>query len=196
MSANLIASAVWLLCLCSASALPLRVTRWRADAAALCMGFALMLCVTALWHPISATVIALPLSGVTAWQLLKPSRSTVTSFCSGVAAAAGAAIQHNLGAPWLLALPLAFAIALGAWWLVQHRSEFCAPNLRTQALMGLTWLGLLIAAMPGVIDGWHSAQALTRTVEASTDQTIPPWIWPCALTALLLGFLRGVWGRR
>lgn len=195
MSANLLGSAVWLLCLCTAVALPLRATRGRTDAAALSAGFASIVLV-GLWLPISAAGIALSLGGVTAWQLLKPSRSTLASFWSGAAASAGAATQNDLGAPWLLALPLAFAIAFGAWWQVQRKPDFSLPTLRTQALMGLTWLGLLIAAMPGVIDGWHSAQTLTRTVEASTDQTIPPWIWPCALTALLLGFLRGVWGRR
>ncbi len=82
-------------------------------------------------------------------------------------------------------------------WLARTRPSFAPEVLREEALLGLCLFGLVVAIMPGVIDGWQAAANLT--VEPATPgPSIPVPTWTLALvgTATALGAVYSVWSRR
>lgn len=193
MSNLLVTTASWLLCMTAAVVIAAHPAQ-RSGQGVMLAGVALGSLV-AYWVPPQPGWIGIAVAVSAMWMLLRGVNGFVACLLAGVFSGLAAMLHAGQGLPvWAALIPNA-ALPLLASSLARH-DYFASSRMRQQALVGLTWLAPCLAAAPSIIDGWHSAQALTRTVEASTDQTMPPWIWPCALTALLLGFLRGVWGRR
>ena len=89
------------------------------------------------------------------------------------------------------------ALATIPAWLARVRPAFAPEVLRDEALLGLCVLGLAVAIVPGVTDGWQAAANLT--IEPATPgPTTPVPVWTLALvgTATALGAVYSLWSRR
>jgi hypothetical protein len=82
-------------------------------------------------------------------------------------------------------------------WLARVRPSFAPEVLRDEALFGLCLLGLVVAIIPGVIDGWQAAANLTiEPVTAGPMTPVPMWTLALVGTATALGALYSLWSRR
>ena len=82
-------------------------------------------------------------------------------------------------------------------WLTRSRPAFAPDVLRDEALLAVCLLGLVVAVVPGVIDGWQAAANLT--VEPATPgPTTPIPVWTLTLVgmAMALGAVHSLWSRR
>jgi hypothetical protein len=82
-------------------------------------------------------------------------------------------------------------------WLARMRPSFAPEVIREEALLGLCLLGLVVASVPGVTDGWQAAANLTIQ-PATPGPTTPVPTWTLALvgTATALGGVSSLWSRR
>jgi len=77
------------------------------------------------------------------------------------------------------------------------RPSFAPEVLREEALLGLCLIGLVVAIVPGVTDGWQAAANLTIQ-PATPGPTTPVPTWTLALvgSAMALGAVYSLWSRR
>lgn len=101
-----------------------------------------------------------------------------------------------LGGPVVATAPLV-AMALAATvWLARTRPRFSPEALREEALLIVCTLGLGVAVLPSVLDGWQAAANLNAQMENVTQQGIPVWVLSVVATSTLLGAAYAVWSRR
>jgi len=101
-----------------------------------------------------------------------------------------------LGAPVVATVPLV-AVGLAATArLAQVRPVFSPEALREEALLIVCTLGLGVAVLPSVLDGWQAAANLNVRMENVAQQTIPAWVLSLVATSTLLGAAYAVWSRR
>lgn len=182
---------LWLLCLAAAVTLPRRdrpAGPWVLLAGFGCGAGALaVLLVPAAGLGLLAGVIAL-------WQLLRPSTGALPNLLAGVLAGCGATLHAGLGAPLPVAVVLA-ALPLGIAWGCQRDAAFAPADLRRPTLLFVGLTAPLVAAVPGLQAGWHSALALNQDLAPGTT-AMPGWVWPLVLAAPAIGILRGLMVRR
>jgi hypothetical protein len=75
---------------------------------------------------------------------------------------------------------------------VQSDAQFAPPAMRRQALLAGALVSPLLAAWPGIREGWQSALALNQNLQQGPAATMPAWVWPLAALALLIGIVHGV----
>ena len=82
-------------------------------------------------------------------------------------------------------------------WLARVR-RVCARVLRDEALLGVCLLGLVVAVVPGVIDGWQAAVNLTIPARHARPGhgRFPAWTLALVGTAMALGAMYSLWSRR
>lgn len=71
-------------------------------------------------------------------------------------------------------------------------AHFAPPTLRRQALLAAALVSPLLAAWPGIREGWQSALALNQNLQESPGATLPAWLWPLAALALAIGIVHGM----
>jgi hypothetical protein len=101
-----------------------------------------------------------------------------------------------LGAPVLLTGPLIALGMAGTVWLAQTRPVFSPETLREEALLIVCTLGLAVAVLPSVLDGWQAARNLNVPVENVAREAIPTWTLSVIATSTLLGAAYALWSRR
>ena len=113
-------------------------------------------------------------------------------------AVAGMLIQVTtvLGAPALVSAPLVAVGMAGIVWLARTRPVFSPEALREEALLIVCMLGLAVAVLPSVLDGWQAARNLNMRVENVATQAIPTWALSVVATSTLLGAAYALWSRR
>jgi hypothetical protein len=87
-------------------------------------------------------------------------------------------------------------LAATAVWLTRARPSFAPDVLRDEALLAVCLLGLVVAMMPGVIDGWQAAANLT--IEPATPgptAPVPTWTLAIVGSAVALGAVYSLWSR-
>ena len=89
--------------------------------------------------------------------------------------------------PWVMA---------GIVWLARTRPVFSPETLREEALLIVCMLGLAVAVLPSVLDGWQAARNLNMRVENVATQAIPTWALSVVATSTLLGAAYALWSRR
>jgi hypothetical protein len=57
-------------------------------------------------------------------------------------------------------------------------------------------LGLAVAVLPSVLDGWQAAANLNVRVENVAREAIPSWALSVVATSTLLGAAYALWSRR
>ncbi len=99
------------------------------------------------------------------------------------------------GVPRYAAWPAAAIVVTLPVWLGRSRPGFAPPVLQDDALLGVLAIGIVLAVLPGIMDGWQSALALNISATGSGG-SLSPWLVAVVLGALLLGALHSVWSRR
>ena len=99
------------------------------------------------------------------------------------------------GVPHYAAWPAAAVVVALPVWLARSRPWFAPPVLQDDALLGVLGMGLVLAVLPGVLDGWQSALALNISPAEAGGQ-LSPWLVAVVSGALLMGAVHSVWSRR
>jgi hypothetical protein len=100
------------------------------------------------------------------------------------------------GGPVLITAPLV-AVGLGATvWLARTCPHFSPEAIREEALLIVCTLGLGVAVLPSVLDGWQAAANLNTGIENAAQQAIPAWVLSVVATSTLLGAAYALWSRR
>jgi len=127
--------------------------------------------------------------------LLRPAWKTSAAGVGGALAGVWSGVLTLQGMAWWVAVPLAIAApAAGAF--AQRRPEFAPPHILDEALVFICALGLGVAMLPGVLDGWGAAQSLTIQPVDMQGQVVPAWTVAMTGTALGLGAGYALWSRR
>lgn len=129
--------------------------------------------------------------------LFKPRYAIASAAWGGVLAGALTAMIEVQGLHPIAAVAAVAVLAATPAWLARARPAFAPEVLRDEALLGLCVMGLAVAIVPGVSDGWQAAANLTIE-PASPGPTTPVPGWTLALvgTATVLGAVYSLWSRR
>lgn len=178
----------WLLAMACASLCIAQAMSARLDAVWLAGGFAIALAVTQ-WIPAQAAWVA-ALAGLgAAWQVIRPPLVRHSFAIAGGLGGLAAAIYAGHGAPlWASAIGSGAFLAIVL--LLSRARGIAKPGYRLGAFLLLAWICPLVAATPGVIDGWRSAQAL-NIAAAKAGGDIPIWAFGFAAATLAAGLLHG-----
>ena len=101
-----------------------------------------------------------------------------------------------VGGPVAVAAPLVAVGLAGTAWLARTRPDFAPEALREEALLIVCTLGLGVAVLPSVLDGWQAAANLNTRMENVAQQAIPVWVLSVVATSTLLGAAYALWSRR
>jgi hypothetical protein len=97
----------------------------------------------------------------------------------------------------IAAIAAVAALAAIPAWLARVRPAFAPEVLRDDALLGICVMGLVVAIVPGVTDGWQAAANLTIEPATSGPTTpVPAWTLALVGTATALGAVYSLWSRR
>ena len=127
--------------------------------------------------------------------LLWPPWTTMAAALGGALAGVWSGILAAQGMTWWLAVPLAVAPPVAAL-LARRRPEFAPSHLRDEALVVVFALGLGVAMLPGVLDGWSTAQSLTMQPADAQNRVVPAWTLAMTGAAFGLGASYSLWSRR
>jgi uncharacterized membrane protein len=128
------------------------------------------------------------------WQLLRPVSPRWSFAMAGAAAALAAALYATHGAQVWVAAGASLAV-LASGLILARDERFAQPRARQTTFIVVAWAAPLLAAAPGVMSGWQSAQALNRSL-AGGMQAIPLWALGFTAAAVVIGLVRGFWVRR
>jgi hypothetical protein len=158
---------------------------------------------------VAATVIASPqrlpdpawtgvLSAAAAVVILfRPRLAIVAAAWGGALGGMLTAMIEVQGLHPIAAVAVVALLALVTMWLSRVHPAFAPDVLRDEALLALCVLGLVVATVPGVIDGWQAAATLTIS-PATPVPAMPVPLWTLAFvgTAMALGAAYSLWSRR
>lgn len=142
------------------------------------------------WIGVSAAIVGGAL-------LARPGRAVLPIALSGVLAASWGALLASQELPVFLALPGALLVPMAGLHFAFHRPGFITPVMRDDALAGVVIGGLLVAMLPGILEGWRAAGNLSVPADPATPAAmIPAWTLVIGAAALASGALYSVWSRR
>jgi hypothetical protein len=101
-----------------------------------------------------------------------------------------------VGGPVPATAPLVAVSLAATVWLARTRPHFAPEALREEALLIVCTLGLGVAVLPSVLDGWQAATNLNAQMENVAQQAIPVWVLSVVATSTLLGAAYALWSRR
>ena len=188
--------ALWMLCALGAVVFASAATR-RLDRAGLAVGFGAAALLTSgsnlpdpVWMGGFAAMVAVS-------YLFKPRLRLLSVGIGGAFAGSWSALLEVQGLPMVVALAVAAALVVGTLWLSTSNPSFAPDTLREEGLLAIGVLGLGVAVMPGILDGWQAAGNLSGASERVTNPAlIPAWTIAFVLASLSLGGLYSVWSRR
>jgi hypothetical protein len=119
-------------------------------------------------------------------------------FASGGAVAGSlAALLEAQGLPVLAAVLTAGALVIVTMRAASTRPGFAPDVVKDEALLGVVVLGLTVALLPGVLDGWQAATNLSGGQERAVEPvSIPIWTVALLLASSSLGAVYTLWSRR
>jgi hypothetical protein len=128
--------------------------------------------------------------------LFRPRRIWLGVLLGGAVAGMSTGVLSTAGVPSLLALPLAPFVMIATAWLTRRRADFAPESLREEALLGTGLLGLVVALLPSVLDGWQAAANLNIRPDTPAAQAIPAWALAVVIGSTCLGSAFALWSRR
>jgi hypothetical protein len=123
-------------------------------------------------------------------------RPTAAALSAGVATGVGLALMRQEGAPAWVAALLAIVPTALAWWLSQSRPRFAPLAMRDEALVLLLVIGVAVALLPGVLDGWRTAVSLNVSAGDPSRLALPSWALAVSGAAIALGGCYSAWRHR
>lgn len=190
--------ALWMLCALGAAVFAAGTPAGVRPSAALATGFAAAALLTsgsslpdAVWTGGLAAVAA-------AAYLFKPRLQLVAIAIGGALGGLWSALLEVQGLPVVVALIVAAGLVIVSLRLSRTRAGFATEALTQEGLLAIGVLGLGVAMLPGVLDGWQAATNLSGAQEqrATAPASIPMWTLVLLLASTSLGALHSVWGRR
>lgn len=165
------------------------------------------------WSPVAAVAIGLVASSTAfrfgrppdfVWVALFTALVAVAQLVRPVAAAAGAggvlggiwaSLLHTAGLPWMVVVPVAAAPSMLSAFLAVRRPRFAPAVVREEALLVVLVVGLAVAMVPSVQEGWRSAVVLNIQDQNMNGHMIPGWAFGLTGASLALGGLYSLWRR-
>jgi hypothetical protein len=167
------------------------------DLIALAIGFVLAAIAASPQRLPDPTWVGVISAGAAMLLLFRPRFSIVSAAWGGALGGMLTALTEVQGLhPAASTAPIVVLIAVVVC-LTRMRPMFAPDALRDEALLAVSLLGLVVAVMPGVMDGWQAAANLT--IEPATPvATTPIPVWTITLvgTATALGAVYSLWSRR
>jgi hypothetical protein len=114
----------------------------------------------------------------------------------GVLAGWWAALLEVQGLPPWPAAGAGLVLLLVPMWLAWTRPAFAPEVIREEGLLAVAVLGLGVASMPAILDGWQAAGNLSVTPERQVSAGIPAWTLTIILISASFGGLYSFWSRR
>jgi hypothetical protein len=193
---TVIVLALWMLCALGAATFAAAAAPRRHWLIALAIGFFSAALLPGPEHPPDPEVTGLfaAVSGIV--YLFRPRHAWLAMMLGGAVAGMLIPVLGLLGAPSLLTAPLIVLGMAGTVWLAKTRPVFSPETLREEALLIVCTLGLAVAVLPSVLDGWQAAANLNVRVENVAREAIPAWALSIVATSTLLGAAYALWSRR
>ena len=122
---------------------------------------------------------------------------TIGFLIGGALAGWWAALLEVQALPVFVALPIVGALVILTMRLSCSRPSFAPGVLQEEGVLAIMVLGLVVAVMPGVMDGWQAATNLSGGQERAADPVaIPVWTVTLILASTALGGVYSLWSRR
>ncbi len=117
---------------------------------------------------------------------------------SGLFSGLAANAMQAHGADAVQSIAIAAALPLSAMLAVRFLPPRHTDALRHAAVpVGVALTALVIAAAPGVLEGWRAAEALNRSFDvAGGAPGAPAWIFALAIAAFAGGVVKGAYDRK
>ena len=128
--------------------------------------------------------------------LFRPRYAWLAMVLGGALAGMLVQVLGLIGTALALSLPLTVIGAAAIAWIARRRPAFSPETLREEALLIVCVLGLAVAILPSVLDGWQAAANLNVQVEGVAGQAIPAWTLTVVAMSLLFGAVHALWSRR
>ena len=128
--------------------------------------------------------------------LFRPRLRIVASTVGGILGGMLSAMLQVQGVPASLS-PLVAATPIAvAVWLTRARPSFAPEQLRDDAMLIVGVLGVSVAMLPGVLDGWQAATNLSAATERVPTAAVPAWTLLLIITTSSAGAAYSLWSRR
>lgn len=128
--------------------------------------------------------------------LFRPRLRLAIAAFGGLLAGMMTSLIEVQGVPAIMSPVLAVALLAVPAWLARTRPTFAPELLRDEAMLIVGVVGLGVAMLPGVLDGWQAATTLSAASERTSAAAVPIWTVGLLLTASSLGALYSLWSRR
>jgi hypothetical protein len=189
--------ALWMLCALAGVVFAAVSARdWRQLAAFTIAAAAAMLLIGPARLP-DASWVGVAAAAAAAWHLTRPRFAVLSASVGGAVGGLSAAIVELHGAPAPVAIVVVIASLLASAWLALKRRHFAPEAIRDEALVAIMLLGLGVAVVPGILDGWQAAANLTvASSQPESRAAIPAWTVAIVGSATALGAVYSLWSRR
>ena len=189
--------ALWMLCALGAVVYAAAAAPRVRDLAALAIGFVAAAMLAGPRRLPDPTWVGVISSGAAATVLFRPRFALASAAWGGALGGMLTAMTEVQGLHPIAAVALCATLLAITVWFARTRAAFAPDVLRDEALLAVCLLGLAVAIVPGVIDGWQAAANLTIESAAPAPSTpIPVWTLTLVATATALGAVYAVWSRR
>ena len=142
------------------------------------------------------SALGLVVAGCAALEVFRPRWSFLSPVCAGVLTAIFTMVLRIQGVPTVGAIAIALVFPIVAGWLASRRDSFAPRNLREEAMLLMIALGILVAVIPEVSEGWRSAMTLNRDSDVASTPVIASWALVFGTTSALLGGVYSLLRRR
>jgi len=189
--------ALWMLCACGVVVHAATAAGRMRDLAALAAGFVIAVIIASPQRLPDPGWVGVVSAAAAVVILFRPRYAMASAAWGGALGGMLTAMTEVQGLHPIAAVAGVGVLAATPAWLARVRPSFAPDVLRDESLLGLCVFGLVVAIMPGVIDGWQAAANLT--IEPATPSaTIPVPTWTLTLvgTAMAVGAVYALWSRR
>ena len=131
-----------------------------------------------------------------ALYLFRPRLRLVTAAFGGALAGMLATLVELQGVSPKVSPLAGIALVAVSIWLARTRASFAPEPLRDEAMLMIGLVGLGVAILPGVMDGWQAATNLAAATERVPTASLPMWTLFLVLTTSSCGAFYSLWSRR
>ena len=131
-----------------------------------------------------------------ALYLFRPRLRLVAAAFGGVLAGMLSALVEMYGISPNVSPLAGIALVAVPIWLARTRPAFAPELLRDEAMLMIGLVGLGVAILPGVLDGWQAATNLSAATERVATASLPMWTLLLLLTTSSCGAFYSIWSRR
>jgi hypothetical protein len=188
--------ALWMLCALSAATFAAAAAPRRRWLIAFAIGFVLAAALSGSERSPDPEMIGLFATAGGLVYLFRPRYASLAMVLGGAVAGMLIPVLGLLGAPAFVTTPVIALTIAATVWLAKTDPGFSPEMLREEALLIVSTLGLAVAVLPSVLDGWQAAATLNVRVETVAREAIPAWALSVVATSTLLGAAYALWSRR